>query len=214
MGCAAILRDARIGGARAPSMCAPQDEGLPWSPACPGGRWNLRTPDSRLRATRWLAMRWRGLCRRQTHDTVTITRVQNARSRAMRGFVPTMLIGEDGQHCLKFPDDFFGRQPGVGLGREIIRGHDTGYRLALDGSAGLPMRGYGRAPIPRSALVGNNRISRQFGHGAPGGRPRAPCAAMSTPVRDCRCHASSPGAFDRRGWSMFRSQRIAPSCAG
>jgi hypothetical protein len=70
------------------------------------------------------------------------------------------LTGEDARHCLEFSDDFFGGKLGIRLGRKIIRGHDARYRLALDEGAGLPMRGYGRAPMPRPALVGNNRKLR------------------------------------------------------
>jgi hypothetical protein len=61
---------------------------------------------------------------------------------------------------LEFPDDFFGREFGFCLGRGIIRGHETGCRLAPDESAGLSIRGYGRAPMSRSALVSNNRKLR------------------------------------------------------
>src|ERR1700722_19583661 len=65
---------------------------------------------------------------------------------------------------LKFPDDFFGREFGFRLGRKIIRGHEAGCRLAQDETAGLPIRGYGRAPISRPALVSHNRKLRYLGH--------------------------------------------------
>src|SRR5882762_5649461 len=82
--------------------------------------------------------------------------------------------------CLEFPDDFFRGKLGIRLGREIVRSDEAGCHSASDETAGLPIRSYGRAPISRSALVGNNRKLRYLGHVASVGRPRASYAAMST----------------------------------
>jgi len=82
----------------------------------------------------------------------------------------------------EFPDDFFGREFGFRLGRGIIRRHETGCCLAPDESAGLSIRGYGRAPMSRSALVSNNRKLRYLSHIASKSRPRALYAAMSKPM--------------------------------
>ena len=74
---------------------------------------------------------------------------------------------------LEFPDDFFGREFGFRLGRGIIRRHEAGCRLAPDESAGLSIRGYGRAPMSRPALVSHNRKLRYLGQIASSERPRA-----------------------------------------
>jgi hypothetical protein len=78
---------------------------------------------------------------------------------------------------LEFPDDFFGREFGFCLGRGIIRRHEAGCRLAPDESAGLSIRGYGRAPMSRPALVSHNRKLRYLSHIASKNRPRAPFGA-------------------------------------
>jgi hypothetical protein len=101
----------------------------------------------------------------------------------MHGCVRTKMIGAAG--CLKFPDDFFGCKFGIGLGRGIIRRHEARSRPAPDEEPGMRMRGYGCAPVPRSALVGNNRKLRYLGQIASDNRPRASYAAMSTPIADC-----------------------------
>src|SRR5712664_2022848 len=84
--------------------------------------------------------------------------------------------------CLKFPDDFFGCKLGLRLGRVIIRRHEASCRLASDEKSGMRMRRYSRAPVPRSALVGNNRKLRYFGQIGSDNRHRASYAAMSTPA--------------------------------
>jgi hypothetical protein len=71
------------------------------------------------------------------------------------------------RYCLELPDDFFGGKFGVRLGREIIRRHETGRRLASDERGGLPNRGDGGAPMPRSALLGHNRKLSYVGHDPP-----------------------------------------------
>ena len=82
--------------------------------------------------------------------------------------------------CPKFPDDFFGCKLGIRLGHRIIRRHEASCRLASDEKSGMRIRGYGRAPMPRSALVGNNRILGYVGHFVSEHRPRANWPAMST----------------------------------
>jgi hypothetical protein len=117
--------------------------------------------------------------------------------------------GDDGRRRLELPDDLFGRKPGIRLGRKIVWGHDARYRLAEHEGAGWPMRGYGRAPMPRPALVGNNRKLRYLGHGASDNRPRARYAAMSTPVGG-RCRAT----FDPCGRSTMAAAGSRPQAAG
>src|ERR1700731_982812 len=94
--------------------------------------------------------------------------------------------------CLKFPDDFFGCKLGIRLGDVIIRRHEASCRLPPDEKSRMRIRGYSRAPVPRSALVGNNRILSYLGQIASDNRPRASYAAMSTPVRECRSRARWP----------------------
>src|ERR1700731_3081383 len=80
----------------------------------------------------------------------------------------------DGGLSLQFPDNLFGFKLGVRLGRRIIRRHKAGSRPAPDEKSGMRIRGYSRAPMPRSALVRDNRILRYVGHVASEGEtPRA-----------------------------------------
>ena len=53
-------------------------------------------------------------------------------------------------------DDFFGGEFGVSFGTEIVRGHDAGNRAALNEGAWPSNGGDGRAPMPWSALIGND----------------------------------------------------------
>src|ERR1700722_13571787 len=62
--------------------------------------------------------------------------------------------------ALEFPDHLFRSQFGFRLGPKIIRGHEARCRPAQDESAGLSIRGDGRAPLSRPALIGHNRKLR------------------------------------------------------
>jgi hypothetical protein len=57
---------------------------------------------------------------------------------------------------LKLPDDFLGCKFRVSFRREIIRRHEARCRPAQDERAGTLMRGDGRAPMSRPALVGHD----------------------------------------------------------
>src|SRR5260370_20166822 len=94
----------------------------------------------------------------------------------------------DGGLSLQFPDNLFGCKLGVRLGHRIIRRHKAGSRPALDEKPGMRIRGYSRAPVPRSALVGDNRILRYVGHVASEARVRALSSVMSTAAVDHACH--------------------------
>src|SRR3984893_9908997 len=94
----------------------------------------------------------------------------------------------DGGLSLQFPDNLFGFKLGVRLGRRIIRRHKAGSRPAPDENTGMRIRGYSRAPVPRSALVGDNRILRYVGHVASEGRLRALYSVMSTAALAQWCH--------------------------
>jgi hypothetical protein len=92
--------------------------------------------------------------------------------------------GNAGTHSgLQFPDHLFGCKLSVGLGSEIVRRHNAGHGLALNFGVRSSNGGYGRAPVTRSALIGNNRKLRYLGHVASGQRPRAHKPAMSTAAR-------------------------------
>src|SRR5260221_8778684 len=61
------------------------------------------------------------------------------------------------RHCLKLDDDLLSGKLRIRFGCEIIGSHKTEYGAASDDNARAPNRGYSRAPMSRSALVGNNR---------------------------------------------------------
>src|SRR5260370_39491482 len=56
------------------------------------------------------------------------------------------------------------------------------HRVAPNGTPGQLLANKGRSPVPRFALVGNNRKVRYLGHMASDKGPRALCHAMSTPA--------------------------------
>jgi hypothetical protein len=66
--------------------------------------------------------------------------------------------------CLKGLDDLFGGEHGIRLGRVIIRRNKADRGPALDKNSGMRVRAYGRPPMPRTALVSNNRKLRFAGH--------------------------------------------------
>src|ERR1700694_227742 len=90
-----------------------------------------------------------------------------------RSPIPTLESGGREALTLHFPDNPFGCKLGVRLGQGSIPRHDAGCRLAFNEGAWSPNRSHGRAPIPRSAVISNNRILRYVGHVASEGRPRA-----------------------------------------
>src|ERR1700724_2924506 len=71
---------------------------------------------------------------------------------------------------LQSPDNLFACKLGGGLGRGIIRRHEA-KPLAPDDTLGARLGGNGRAPVPRPALVGNNRKFSYVGHVASENRP-------------------------------------------
>src|SRR5260370_29261685 len=100
---------------------------------------------------------------------------------------------------LKFPDDFFGCKLGLGLGLVIIRRHEAGGRLAPDEKSGMRIRGYGRSPMSRSALVGNNRKLRYLGQIASANRtPRFSCCDVNG-CKELPVPRPLARAFVRRG---------------
>src|SRR5229473_5293782 len=92
----------------------------------------------------------------------------------------------------KFPYDLFGCKLCFRLGRVVIWRHRAMHRVAPDGTSSRCLANKGRSPVPRFALVGNNRKLRYVGHVASDGIPRASYAGMSTA-------APLPRALDRRG---------------
>ena len=67
----------------------------------------------------------------------------------MHGYILTMMVGDEGDisNSLQFPDNLFGCKLGICLGREIVRRHEARCHFASDETAGLQIRGYGRAPM-------------------------------------------------------------------
>jgi hypothetical protein len=112
---------------------------------------------------------------------------------------------------LKFPDDFLGCKICVRLGCVVIWRHDTKHRIAPEGHLGGALSGNGRAPAPRLALVGNDRIFGAVGHGR---GPRARYHAMSTSEFRGRHHAAivtAPlGPLENGVLARFNTKRPRP----
>jgi hypothetical protein len=82
----------------------------------------------------------------------------------------------------KFLNELLGCKRGIRLRCVIIRRNKAGSRPAPDKKSGMRIRGYGRSPMPRTALVRHDRILGDVGHDTFWDRPRACDAAMSMAV--------------------------------